>query len=95
VAHADLVTVTIGANDLATAQSDDFAGTCGDSDGLDCFRTIVPRLHANLTAVLDRIRALAAGHPVGVRVTNHWNVLEDGEVASNGTATPSSAAATS
>jgi len=81
VAHADLVTVTIGANDLATAQSDYFAGTCGGSDGLDCFRATLPSLRANLTAVLDRIRTLAAGHPVGVRVTNYWNVFEDGEVA--------------
>ena len=81
VAHADLVTVTIGANDFATAQSDYFAGTCGGSDGLDCFRATLPSLRANLTAVLDRIRTLAAGHPVGVRVTNYWNVFEDGEVA--------------
>ncbi|MFL5880362.1 MAG: GDSL-type esterase/lipase family protein, partial [Actinomycetota bacterium] len=81
VAHADLVTVTIGANDLVTAESDYFAGTCGGSDGLDCFRTTLPSLQANLTAVLDRIRTLAAGHPVGVRVTNYWNVFEDGEVA--------------
>jgi lysophospholipase L1-like esterase len=81
VAHADLVTVTIGANDFGTAESDYFAGTCGGSDGLDCFRTTLPTLHANLTAVLDRIKTLAAGHPVGVRVTNYWNVFEDGEVA--------------
>ncbi|MFL6220799.1 MAG: SGNH/GDSL hydrolase family protein [Actinomycetes bacterium] len=81
VAHADLVTVTIGANDLVTAESDYFAGTCGGSDGLDCFRTTLPSLQANLTAVLDRIRTLAAGRPVGVRVTNYWNVFEDGEVA--------------
>jgi lysophospholipase L1-like esterase len=81
VAHADLVTVTIGANDFAMAQSDYFAGTCGGGDGLDCFRTTLPSLHANLTTVLDRIRTLAAGHPVGVRVTNYWNVFEDGEVA--------------
>ena len=80
VAHADLVTVTIGANDFAGAEDDYFAGTCGGGAGLDCFRTTLPRLHANLTAVLDRIRALAAGHPVGVRVTNYWNVFEDGEV---------------
>jgi lysophospholipase L1-like esterase len=81
VAHADLVTVTIGANDFATAQRDYFAGTCGGGDGLECFRTTLPSLRANLTAVLDRIRTLAAGHPVGVRVTNYWNVFEDGEVA--------------
>jgi lysophospholipase L1-like esterase len=81
VAHADLVTVTIGANDFATARRDYFAGTCGGSDGLDCFRATLPSLQANLTAVLDRIRILAAGHPVGVRVTNYWNVFEDGEVA--------------
>jgi lysophospholipase L1-like esterase len=81
VARADLVTVTIGANDFATAERDDVAGTCGGSDRLDCFRATLPSLHANLTAVLDRIGALAAGHPVGVRVTNYWNVFEDGEVA--------------
>jgi lysophospholipase L1-like esterase len=81
VAYADLVTVTIGANDFATAQDDYFAGTCGGSDGLDCFRATLPSLRSNLTAALDRITALAAGHPVGVRVTNYWNVFEDGEVA--------------
>ena len=81
VAHADLVTVTIGANDFATAKDDYFAGTCGGSDGLDCFRTTLPDLRANLTAILDRIRALAVGRPMGVRVTNYWNVFEDGEVA--------------
>jgi lysophospholipase L1-like esterase len=81
VAHGDLVTVTIGANDFAIAERDYFTGTCGGSDGLGCFRTTLPRLEANLTAVLNRIRALAAGHPVGVRVTNYWNVFQDGEVA--------------
>lgn len=81
VAHADLVTVTIGANDLATARLDYFAGTCGGSDGLACFRATLPSLQANLTAVLDRIGAVAAAHPVGVRVMNYWNVFEDGEVA--------------
>ena len=81
LARADLVTVTIGANDFVTAERDYFAGTCGGSDGLGCFRATLPGLRANLNAVLDRIRALAAGHPVGVRVTNYWNVFEDGEVA--------------
>jgi lysophospholipase L1-like esterase len=81
VAHADLVTVTIGANDFARAEGDYFAGTCGGSDGLDCFRITLPDLRGNLTAILDRIRALAAGRPMGVRVTNYWNVFEDGEVA--------------
>jgi lysophospholipase L1-like esterase len=71
VAHADLVTVTIGANDFAGAEGDYFAGTCGGGDGLDCFRTTLPDLRANLTAILDRIRALAAGRPIEVRVTNY------------------------
>ena len=81
VARADLVTVTIGANDFARAEGDYFAGTCGGSDGLECFRATLPGLLANLTAILERIKVLAAGHPVGVRVTNYWNVFEDGEVA--------------
>lgn len=81
VSRADLLTVTIGANDFGPARDDYFAGTCGGSDGLACFREALARMRENLTAILTRIQALAAGHPLGVRVTNYWNVFEAGEVA--------------
>jgi lysophospholipase L1-like esterase len=81
VARADLVTVTIGANDFGPAQAQYFAGTCGGLDGLDCFRSAMPAMEQNLSASLARIHALVGTRSVGVRVTNYWNVFEDGEVA--------------
>ena len=81
VAGADLLTVTIGANDFGPARDEFFAGACGGPDGLDCVRTALSRLRENLSAVLTRIRALAAGHPLGVRVTNYWNIFEVSEAA--------------
>jgi lysophospholipase L1-like esterase len=81
VAAADEVTVTIGANDFAVARSDYFAGDCGGADGLDCFRAELPALRDNLTRILARIHQLGRPHPPAVRVTNYWNVFEDGEVA--------------
>jgi lysophospholipase L1-like esterase len=81
VSHADLITVTIGANDFSAARDDYAAGTCGGPEGLDCVQDELPLLRSNLTAILQRIRSLAGTHPLGVRVTNYWNVFEAGEVA--------------
>lgn len=83
VSGADLVTVTIGANDFSAAREQYDGGTCGGADGLDCVRAVLPELRDNLTAVLARIHHLTAGHPVGVRVTNYWNIFEAGEVAAD------------
>lgn len=77
VAGADLVIVTIGANDFDPDQ----AGTdaCAPP-GLDCYRPQLDAQPAQLDAVLDRIAALEAGHPATVVVTDYWDVFLDGDV---------------
>jgi len=64
---ASVVVVMVGANDLATV----FAAG-GDT------APATAALETNMTAILHRIRAVAA---VPVLVLGYWNVVEDGDVA--------------
>lgn len=81
VAEADIVVVTIGANDFLPMLDPALSGQCGGADGLSCFDSALGTLHDNLTAILDRIRELRGGRPTAVRVTGYWNVFLDGHVA--------------
>lgn len=81
VADADVVLVTIGANDLVSARQDYAAGRCGGADDLDCFRSLLPTVGANLAAILDRVAVLRRHAPTKVLVTDYWNVFEDGATA--------------
>jgi lysophospholipase L1-like esterase len=81
VAGADVVTVTIGANDFFAQLDSYLAGDCGGSDGLGCFQPYLPQLRSTLVQVLRQITALRAGQPTRVVVTGYWNVFPDGEVA--------------
>lgn len=77
---ADVVTVTIGANDFYPALGAYLDGTCGGGDDLACFSDVLPELRSTLTSVLDRIYDLDPGRPT-VLVTGYWNVFTDGDVA--------------
>ena len=81
VSAADLVTVTIGANDFYTELDDYLDGDCGGDDGLGCFAPVLPELQTTLTSVLGRIAELRAGQPTAVLVTGYWDVFPDGDVA--------------
>jgi lysophospholipase L1-like esterase len=81
VSRADLLTLTIGANDFSAAHDDYVAGTCGGPDHLACVEAEFPVLRSNLAAILHTISGLAGTHPLGVRVNTYWNVFEAGEVA--------------
>jgi lysophospholipase L1-like esterase len=81
VRDADLVTVTIGANDFYAELDDYLDGDCGGDDGLGCFEPVLPQLQTTLTSVLDRIAELRAGQPTAVLVTGYWDVFPDGDVA--------------
>ena len=81
VAAADVITVTIGANDFYPGLDSIAAGTCGGPDNLDCEADAIPHLQANLSAILDGITALRGAAPVTVLVTGYWNVFPDGDVA--------------
>jgi len=78
VAEADLVVVTVGANDfdsslLATAD-------CRPLDEVPCYRSALDAQRTRLAAVLDGVRALTAHRDVTVLVTGYWNVFLDGQV---------------
>jgi lysophospholipase L1-like esterase len=75
VAAADIVTVTIGANDFGFGSY--VAGRCAD---LRCYAAGLARLKANLTAALDEIDRLRAGLPTVVLVTGYWAIWRDGDV---------------
>lgn len=81
VKMANLVTITIGANDFNSALPTYQAGKCGGTDGLGCFASTMTPLRTNLIAILKRIRALRATSPTAIRVTDYWNVFQDGAVA--------------
>jgi lysophospholipase L1-like esterase len=81
VAEAEIVTVTIGANDFLPMLDTALRGDCGGSDGLACFDVEQTTLADNLTAILRRIDELRRGAPTAVRVTGVWNVFLDGAVA--------------
>lgn len=81
VTDADIVTITIGANDFNPMLDDLVAGRCDGSDGLACFRPAMDPLEHHLTAILDRVRQLRGARPTAVRVTGYWNVFIDGAVA--------------
>jgi lysophospholipase L1-like esterase len=79
VAGADLITITIGANDFHWSAYS--SGHCGGADGLGCYQPEMMSLRANLKAIIDRIKALRSGRPTAIRVTGYWNIWKDGAVA--------------
>lgn len=76
VAAADVVLVTIGANDFGDHHQEVTEGRCGD-----CVSDELQGMSANVRAVLARVRALRGDLPTAVLVTGYWNVFQDGEVA--------------
>ena len=78
IAAADLVIVTIGANDFDTGR---VASQSCDGPGLDCFRSTLTRQASQLDEVFTKVDALLAGRSATVLVTGYWNVFLDGDVA--------------
>jgi len=74
--RSDIVTVTIGANDLGDALS-----RWRDDGCLSCFDVPARQVGRDVDAVLDRIATLRAGHPTEVLVTTYWNIFQDGRAA--------------
>ena len=77
VATADVVLVTIGANDLVPELQLWQDDTCGGT----CYEQPVQQMGVNLDRILTEVHELRAGRPGAVLVTNYWNVFTDGEVA--------------
>lgn len=78
---ADVVLVSIGANDFEDHHEQVVEGTCRAVGVPDCAREDLAFMRSNLTSALTRIRALRQGRSTSVLVTGYWNVFEDGETA--------------
>jgi len=77
VSRADIVLVTIGANELAPLQRTWARAGCGN----DCWQDSVDGVRSNISAIVDDIDQLRHGKPTQILVTNYWNVFIDGQVA--------------
>jgi lysophospholipase L1-like esterase len=77
IAGADVVLVTIGANDLLPQLDEWRSVGCDDS----CIAGPAARMGRNLAKVLAALDAARDGHPATVLVTDYWNVFTDGDVA--------------
>lgn len=74
VADADLVVITVGANDLP----DDSDGSCDPDSG--CARMAIAELRTRLTTIVQQVRALQTAADAKVVVSGYWNVGVDGAV---------------
>jgi lysophospholipase L1-like esterase len=81
IAEADVVSVTIGANDLNGARVDYDDRRCGGGGDLDCFTDAVAQMRSGLVRDLAAIRHQVGDRPVEILVNDYWNVFEDGRVA--------------
>lgn len=87
VRSADVVLVTIGANDFTDHHEQVVEGVCATSGEVDCVSDAMGSLRANLATVLDKIRELRRGKSTSVLVSGYWNVFEDGNVAERASGT--------
>lgn len=78
VARADLILVTIGANDFG--QDLLAAPGCSPAAVVACFQSSLDAQRSQLSAMLDQINTLRTHAGGRVLVTGYWNVFLDGEV---------------
>ena len=81
ISDANIVLITIGANDFGPQYDQITSGTCGGDDGLDCAQDGLSQLQKNLTAIVHQIRSLRNDSSTAILMTGYWNVFEDGSVA--------------
>jgi lysophospholipase L1-like esterase len=83
VAAADVVLVTIGANDLTPALKawDASPGQDEETCGGTCDTAALGRVGDDIGQILAVVHELRRGKPTLVLVTTYWNVFEDGDVA--------------
>jgi len=77
VAKADILLVTIGANDLTPLEDRQPSGCTAT-----CYSPLVERVGHNVALIVGAARAARPGHPPTILVTSYWNVFQDGDVGS-------------
>lgn len=70
IAAADIITIQVGFNDLPWL---DWTDPCSSTFDRACEDSVIPRMVADLDAILDEVDALRAGRPTAVRVANLFN----------------------
>jgi lysophospholipase L1-like esterase len=78
VAKADILLVTIGANDLLPLETRQ-SGGCPTS----CYGPLVSSVGHNLQLIVAAARAAHPSHPATILVTDYWNVFQDGDVGTS------------
>jgi len=73
VAHADVVVVQVGANDVG------YDPGCGPSPG--CYEPAIPTVERNLNAIVARVHDLTRGHHVQLALVDYWSVWLGGRYA--------------
>jgi lysophospholipase L1-like esterase len=81
VRRADIVLLTIGANDFGDHHDDVVADRCALDRRDSCVDAELHRLRRNMHDLLSTVQALREARPTAVLVTGYWNVFEDGAVA--------------
>ncbi|MEU4191561.1 SGNH/GDSL hydrolase family protein [Kribbella sp. NPDC026611] len=76
-AAADVVLLTIGANDFSDHQDDVTGGQCST----ECTTDELDELTTNMRRIIGQIHTLRGGSPTTILVTGYWNVFQDGDVA--------------
>lgn len=76
VAEADIVVITIGAND----QSDVYYPLDESSCDEQCHNATLQRLDRNLRSIVEITKSLGQNKPKKIIITGYWNNFEDGEV---------------
>jgi lysophospholipase L1-like esterase len=71
--RADIVIIATGGNDLSPAFDATHAGTCGGTDKLDCFRTVMDGLRTSFDGILTEIEGLRNGQPTAIRLVTQAN----------------------
>ncbi|WP_412734381.1 SGNH/GDSL hydrolase family protein [Krasilnikovia sp. MM14-A1259] len=78
ISAANLVIVTIGANDF---DPDPVADDSCRAPDVSCFRSTLRQQAAQLDAVLEKVDGLLGDRSATVLITGYWNVFLDGDVA--------------
>jgi lysophospholipase L1-like esterase len=73
IAAADVIVISIGANDLEPALASYGADTCGPPKGLGCFREVADDWGRNMDAILTEVDELRGGRPTAIRVLTQAN----------------------
>jgi lysophospholipase L1-like esterase len=73
VRSSDVVTVSVGGNDLLQARGRYVRGACGGPANEDCLRDTTDRILANWDAILDEILTIMGPRPSAIRTMDVYN----------------------